>query len=113
MTPQEAIDGLDRAIAVAGQTVTLRRVVPNAPAIEKQVRAFVRGYKPEELTGGITMGASEVVISPTDLAGSVFATSYPQVGDKVTVAGRSRQVTGAEPVMMDDVLVRVNLVVTG
>lgn len=112
-TPAGMIARLDDALSRRGQTVTLRRLVPDAPAVEQQVRAVVRGYRPDELTGGITIGASKVILSPTSLTGSPFAAAYPQAGDKMMVGGRLRNVEGADPIIVNDVLVRMNLMVTG
>lgn len=113
MTPAAAIAMLDRQIAKHGQTITLRRVVVNAPAIEAAVRGFVRGYKPDEMTDDIKQGTSLVVISPTALAGTPFATALPKASDKVTISGRLRNIDFPEPVEMDDKLVRLNLQVSG
>ncbi len=114
MTPAAAIASLDRQLAQHGQSVTLRRLVPNEPdAVEHATRAFVRNYRPQEVTGGITIGSSNVVLSPTGLAGSAFAAELPKVTDKVVILGRPRNIMATEPVVIADVLVRINLVVAG
>lgn len=115
MTPKRAVAALDRQIAAHGQTVTIRRVVPNGPAIEATIRAFVRGYRPEEITDGITLGHSQVVLSPTDLKDTPFwgDQNLPRATDAVVISGRKRNVSAPNPVKMNDVLVRINLAVAG
>lgn len=113
MTPAQAIAMLDRQIAQHGQTVTLTRTVPNGSPITLTCRAFVRGYKPDELANGVVQGDSLVVLSPTALAGSPFASALPVRLDKLTTAGRKRNIEMADPVLMNDMLVRLNLQVRG
>ncbi len=113
MTPAAAIAMLDRQLAQHGQSVTLRRLVSNQPDAEHATRAFVRNYRPQEVTAGITIGSSNVVLSPTGLAGSAFAADLPKAVDKIVILGRQRNILAAEPVVVDDVLVRINLVVAG
>ncbi|MCP1200058.1 hypothetical protein [Notoacmeibacter sp. MSK16QG-6] len=113
MTPARAIAMLDRQIARHGETVTLKRVAPNAPAVTHDVKAFMRGYSAEELIGGIAAGDSEIALSPTSLAGSAFEAALPERGDQVTAAGRLRRIEFAVPVRLDGTLVRMNLTVRG
>jgi hypothetical protein len=78
-------------IAERGQEVTLRRL----PATDAVVKAIVRGYRPEELVGGINQGAREVIV----LAGDLEALGWPvppKSGDRVILrSGR--------PLMVDTV----------
>lgn len=115
MTPGSAIASIDRQIAAHGQTVTLRRTVPNAAAIEATVRGVVRGYRPEQITDGITLGASQVILSPTALMGTAFETeeNWPRKNDKVILNGRVRNIEAPDPIKINDVLVRFNLQVAG
>lgn len=113
MTPWRAIAMLDRQIRAHGQPVTLRRMVTNGDPVDLQVGAFVRGYKPEELVGGIAQGDTMVTLSPTSLAGSALEASPPRRNDKVLVDGRLRNVEMADPVRLAGTLVRLNLQVRG
>ena len=113
MTPAQAIAMLDRQIAEHGQTVTLTRLVPNQASITLTCKAFVRGYKPDELANGVQQGDSMVVMSPTDLAGTAFESALPTTNNKLTTGGRLRNIQMADPVYMNDVLVRLNLQVRG
>lgn len=106
-TPITAVAELDQALTKAGQDV----ILVSLPSTEKTVRASVRGYRPEELTGVIVQGDREVVISPTGLVGTVFVD--PETIEKVVIAGRRTNVEGMEPVYLAGVLVRVNLQVRG
>lgn len=113
MTPQQAIAKLDRAIAKNGQTVTLRRGTATAPAATATVKAHVRGFKPDELIGGIDQNDSKVVLSPSGLAG--WPGGAPKKGDWITTdpAGSTRTIVAAEPIKMNDMLVRIELQVKG
>jgi hypothetical protein len=107
MKPASAIAMLDRTVARHGQTVILRR-----GDTEFNILAFVREYRPDELVGGILQGDSNVVLSPTQIAGTPFEASI-QRNDKVVIRGRVRNVQGAAPVLIADQLVRINLQVRG
>ncbi|GEP12823.1 hypothetical protein MMMDOFMJ_4407 [Methylobacterium gnaphalii] len=76
------------------------------------MQVFFRGYRPDELAGGIQQGDSTAILSPTSLGASGFPRPI-KTNDKLTVAGRKRNVQAVEPVSMNDVLVRVNLWLRG
>ncbi len=111
MTPQQAIAKLDRAVAKFGQTVTLRRGKDTAPLAIATVKAHVRGFKPDELIGGIDQNDSKVILSPSGLTN--WPGGAPIKGDWVTIDGRVRSIVAAEPIKMNDVLVRIELQVKG
>lgn len=100
---------LDRQIALHGQAITLQRLSPVSSAT---VRAFVRGYRAEELTGGIQQGDTLVILSPTTLAAGGWA-GLPKRGDKTLIDARLRNVEIADPVRINGEVVRVNLTVRG
>jgi hypothetical protein len=90
MTPASARAKWRRRIHKDGETVTLRRVVPNATPIERQVKARVMGYAPEELIGGINQGDRKVFI----LAEDVEEVGFPVPlrtggGDQIVVRNRA------------------------
>lgn len=105
MTPADAIQSIDRQIASHGQVAKLER----GSGFSGDIRVFHRGYRPDELSGGIQQGDSTAIVSPTDLG----AAGIPKRLDKLTVGGRKRNIETAEPVYMNDVLVRVNLWLRG
>lgn len=105
MKPQTAIGMLDRQVARHGQTLKFKR---GAGALQ-EMRGFVRGFKPSELVGTLKQGDSSIVLSPTVLG----AFGVPAPGDKAVIATSSATVQSVEQVRLDDVLVRVNLVVRG
>lgn len=113
MTPAHATAALDRQIAAHGQAVTLRK---NGAAVDGSadvtVRAFVRGYRPEELAGGVQQTDSQVVLSPSALIGTVFAAGTRRL-DKILIDGRLRNIEGANPVRLNGVIVRHELWVRG
>lgn len=112
MTPATSIAALDRQIARHGQTVLLRKGSAANGDADKPIRAFVRGYDPEELSGGIQQGDSTMILSPTALAASGFAGPIKRL-DRVTIAGRLRTIEVANPVTMDDQVVRIECWVRG
>ncbi|MBN8958578.1 MAG: hypothetical protein J0H17_18735 [Rhizobiales bacterium] len=112
MTPADAIAMLDRQLAAHGEDVVLRRGLAAAPTKTGTVRAFVRGYKPEELVSGITQKDSLAVVSPTGLA----AISWPGdviEGDFVTINGRARRVAAVGVFKVAGTPARYELQVTG
>jgi len=105
MTAATEIAKLDRQLAKNGQTVKLRDKSASNGDNDKPVRAFVRGYQPEELSGGIQQGDSTMILSPTGLAASGFVGPLKRL-DRVTVAGKIQIIQVANPVTMNDVIVR-------
>lgn len=106
MTPQAAIAMLDRQIADHGQPITLRKNgAPADGSADVTVRAFVRGYRPEELAGGVQQSDSQVVISPSALIGTAFAAGLKRL-DKILIDGRLRNIEGANPVRIAGTAVR-------
>lgn len=104
MTPAQAIGMLDRQLAAHGSDVTFWR-----GETEGGMRAFVRGFKPEELVGLLQQGDRTVTVSPT----SFGAYGAPEAQDKVTLSGAPATVHSVELVEMAGVVVRANLVVRG
>ena len=127
MSPEDAIASLNRQLSQHGEDIILTRVVgtSNQAKSSAKVRAFVRGYAPHELVGGIIQGDSHVTISPTDLArtqwpgGTVSNQSdlsdhqVPLKNDRCVVAGRTRTVQAAQPFYLSGVLVRIEMQVRG
>lgn len=120
---------LDMMLDTYGQEITLRRIVgtTNPINIDCTIRALVRGYKPEELAGGVIQGDSLVIISGADLDAAQWPggeavqspprqtdARVPRKGDKVIIEGRLRNVEVAEPVYLGTGdLLRVNMTVRG
>lgn len=124
MTPARTIATLDRMLTASGEEITLRRGTV-APFTDLAVRASVRHYDGQELTGGIVAGDAKVVISPTGLDATAWVNAagaagtppfnpdrrIPRVGDRAIIAGRNRRIEFSKPVLVDGVLVRVDLTV--
>lgn len=113
MTPQQAIAQLDRQLARNGQTVTLRRGSAETPEATATVKAFVRGYKAEELVGDIDQTDSKVILSPTGLVAQGWPGGVPVKGDWITIDGEVRTVEAVGTVKLIDVVVRIELQVLG
>lgn len=113
MTPAAAISMLDRQIRERGQDIALRKNgAAGDGSADATVRAFVRGYRPEELAGGVQQTDSQVVLSPSALVGTVFAAGAKRL-DKILIDGRLRNIEGANPVRLNGVIVRHELWVRG
>jgi hypothetical protein len=133
MTPAEATAMLRRQLAAHGEDVTLQRVTqgPSGVQIKYKVdcRAFVRGYQPAELVGGILQGDSRVVLSAIEIEAQGWpgpiATSeppnartkqdrrVPRKGDDIFIMGKLRNIEVATPVYLDGQLVRIELAARG
>ena len=108
MTPAQAIGQLDRQIAKHGEDVVLRaQDAPDDGSGDVTLRAFVRGYRPEELSGGMNQGDSQVTLSPTGL------TVDPMRLGALTIGGRQRTIEVANPVRLNGQIVRYDLWVKG
>ncbi|MGH6773116.1 hypothetical protein [Brucella tritici] len=108
MTPAHAIAKLERQLVRHGQNVDLRKMAGGAIESEvKGVRAFVRGFKPDELVGPIEQGDRNIVLLPEATALAL------KKGYKIVIAGTVTSVESVEFVRMTDVPVRVNVRVRG
>lgn len=90
MTPAEVTDAYRRALAVAGEVVTVRRYVgtgASRPIVEAEVAARVTGYGASELAGNIQQGDRKVLVLADDLVRRQFPGPL-KAGDKVVVGGR-------------------------
>jgi hypothetical protein len=129
MTPAEATAMLRRQLAAHGQDVTLQRVTqgPSGVPVKYKVdcRAFVRGYQPAELVGGILQGDSKVIMSAAELEAqgwpgpnsSMTPTNQdrriPRKGDDIIIMGKSRNIEVATPFYLNGELVRIELAARG
>lgn len=111
----ECIADLDAGLAENGQDIVLRRPVPNGTAIEKPIRAMVRGYRPDELAGGLQQGDTQLILSPTGLPAEFADADATRLkkNDQAVFDGRRRNVEFVEVVRVAGVLVRLNLTVRG
>lgn len=105
---------LDRALSRAGETITLRRPLGTSPITYRdvQVRAHVRGFNTEDLTGAITQVDSKVIMSPSEITAANWP-GPPKKGDKVIIDGRTRNVEAVFPIYASNELVRIEMRVRG
>lgn len=107
-TPAGAIARLDDALSRRGQSVTLRR--GNSTTGQVTVKALVRGVKAEQVVGEVTQTDRKVVLSPSGLG----AFGEPDASVMVVIDGKPSKIVGKpEPIRLNDVLVRINMVVKG
>lgn len=108
MTPAAAVSMLDRQIREHGEDVKLRaQDAADDGSQDITRRAFVRDYRPGELSGGIEQGDREVILSPTGLGAD------PQRLGGLFVGDRYCTIEFANPVRLAGVVVRWNLQVRG
>lgn len=129
MSPTEAIDALDRALAMAGEDIVINRVVRRSGAnvtVSVTCRAFVRAVSADEIAGKITVDDLQVIISPTQIVaagwpgadeniqpGNLVDQRMPKSSDRVTVQGRPREIRAPRPKLVNGVWVRSDMVVAG
>jgi hypothetical protein len=118
MTPEQAIDSLDRMLAKVGQSVTLQKLVSGVVTVQGSCRAFVRGYRPEEFIGGITQNDMKMIFSPTDAtkgAWGALPSIVPVRGDRVVLENPKRvlAVQAAIGIQMNDKIVRLEAQIRG
>ncbi len=123
-SPEGMIARLDAALARRGQRITLKRMSGTGQArtsTNVDCRAFVRDFEPSELVNGMVQGASEVVISPSEIIASGWESGrdagqdarVPMAGNMMTIRGKDRRVKAAEPFYARDTLVRIRITVEG
>lgn len=110
MTPQQAISALDRQNAEHGEDVRVRSA-KDLVGEGVVVRAFIRGYRPDELAGGVQQGDREGVISPTALA--TAGDLKLERNMKLRVGDRWTNIEFANPVRLRGEIVRWNLWLKG
>ncbi|WP_246694785.1 hypothetical protein [Methylobacterium sp. WL6] len=123
MAQNNSRDRLDRSLARRGEDAVIRRAIGTSPATyaEAPLRILIRGYKPEELSGGVVQGDSKVIASPTSLLavsptvwpGKATGTLVPKNLDQVTIQGRLRSVQAVAAFYENSELVRLELQVRG
>ncbi|MGN6549754.1 MAG: hypothetical protein ACTHJ3_07665 [Pararhizobium sp.] len=88
MTPARLRAQYRRMLGAYGETVTLRRTVPNGAPIEASALARVTGYQPNELVSGIEQGDRKVILLAEDVETSGFPVPFKTSGsDKIVARG--------------------------
>jgi hypothetical protein len=114
--PESLIADLDEALLDAGEDVVLRRLTlgPNSTQIpfDCDVRASIRPLKAEELVGNIDQTWSRVILSPTDVNRAQFRLPIRK-DDKIVQNGKARNVEFPAHIRVQNVVVRIELMVGG
>lgn len=126
MTPAQLRADLDSTLAEDGEDIEIHRLVgTQLIPIKVTCRAFVRGYKPDEIVGGINQNDKRVILSPTEIIAkgwpgpnsSATPTNrdrrVPIKGDRVVIQGRNYNVEVAGGIYVRDDLVRIEMQVRG
>lgn len=124
-TPAAMIARLDAALERRGEDCILRRK-EGSPVADKDVtvRASVRGLRGSELVGTATQAWSKAVISMTQILAANWPSGHtltpgavdprlPRPNDFLIVGGRTRQLTFVNPIRVNGVVVRVEMMVAG
>jgi hypothetical protein len=114
MTPAELIADLDQALIRRGTTITIRRYgaptgTPRPKTDIDAVPAAVRPLRAADLVGAIDQTWSRVVLSPTGLA----ALLPLKKGDKIVTEGRERNIEFPSSIEVQNIVVRIILLVSG
>jgi hypothetical protein len=86
MTPAAAMASYRRQM-VNGETVTLRRL-SGAGAGDYAVRARVREFRPDDVTGAIQQGSRKAIVLAEDVAASGFPLPFLPKQDRVVWNGK-------------------------
>jgi hypothetical protein len=120
MTPSQAIAALDRQLSAHGESVALQRFPDGSDdPVSLPCRGFVRGYRADEIVGGIEQTDSKFILSPTPIAaasawpGSAGGEPWPEIGDWLVIAGRRRRIEAVAAIRLADVVVRIEGQVKG
>lgn len=115
MTPAQAIAALDRALKAGGGSISLQRLASpgNTVTASANCPAIVRGYRADELTGGIQQGWSEAIISPASLSIFLGPTVLPAKGDRAVIGGKTRIIESVEPIELAGAVVKIVITVKG
>lgn len=125
MTPADIVADLDRSLETDGQDILLQRLDPSVGGTQipysVTCRAFVRGYRANELVGTITQQDSKVILSPTQIIEGGWTSGRPQHedrrvpmnGNRAVIQGKPRRVEEAEGIYVDGELVRIEMRVLG
>lgn len=116
---EQEIADLDYALERDGQTVTLKR-----GAASVDCWAFVRDLTKDQVVDTVAQQIFHVIMSPTQIDAASWPAAVdspapaveariPVKSDKLTIAGRSRTVQTVLPIFVADVLVRIEMKVTG
>jgi hypothetical protein len=121
MSAEQHIARLDASLARHGQDITLMR---NGISVTVRARKNIKD-RPDELVSGNTVDDLLMHMSMTQIratgwfAGTVSSAPYlednavPRKGDVAVVSGKRYRVEVPDPVVIDNVVVRVNLYLKG
>ena len=114
------VDQLDRSLARRGEDAVLRRRIGTSPNfVEVPVRIHFRGYRAEEVVGGIFQGDSLAILSPSQIEaadtwpGAAGGGKMPKINDGLTVQGRVRNVQAAPVICENGEPIRIDMQVRG
>jgi hypothetical protein len=128
MTPDQALNSLRRQLAAHGEPVTIRRLARTSPALAEAsvscrgfVRPFGQGQQKVDLIGSVAQQDVNVIISPDEIVAAGWTSGgqsgldprLPIKGNKITIAGKERNIEAAHPIILDGVLVRIEMQARG
>jgi hypothetical protein len=120
VNPQELIRDLDNGLAEAGTDVTLVRYYGSTRVpVSVDLKAVLRGYSAEEISGDIQQTDQMFIISPTEITNASWPGYHnneptnidlrvPRKNDQIITSRGKLTVQEAEGIVIQDVLVRIN-----
>ena len=129
MSAADLVRALDRQIDMAGTDITLRRDTAPTPT-DLAVKASIRPVRQDEVTGGVTSQGLRVVLSPTGLDDAAWIAAFtatggevlsppfdvdpslPKRGDSVILGGEKRRITDVRPILVNQEVVRIEVMVS-
>ena len=119
MTPDSARAALASQLAEHGEDVVLKRRIGTGATFDQvTVRAFIRGFRPDELVGGITqqdsriiMGQEEILAAGWPMTAGGFA--WPRNGDFILIGGQQRAITAGTAIRLGGEIVRLEATAKG
>ena len=119
-------DGVDDSLSRNGQTIVITRTLAGGSTISVSMLASVRttvpqedirGLNPTQMIGPTTQPDMKVIISGSELDAANWPLTdglpLPLRTDSVTINGKSRTIQIVTPILVGDVLARIELTVRG
>lgn len=95
-----SVESVAERIRDTGQTVTFTRQTEGGP-VSVSVKAFVRGYSPQQLVGDINQGDREVRVAPGDMSAAGWP-SAPREPDQIRIGNARAVIQDVETRMLGD-----------
>lgn len=120
MTQGGERERLDAALASAGETITLRRQTvaeEGVSNVDVDCRARIDTVAEADIVGTVSFQDMKVIMSPSQILSEDWpdgeTAALPKVNDFVVIRGKQRQIKKVDAIIINDIWVRINLIVAG